>query len=282
MPELPEVEITRQSLLPYVQGRTVRALVVRERRLRWPIPAQLARTLVGHEVLRLERRGKYLLWHFAHGTLISHQGMSGAWRVLQPALLDASAATHDHVDVAIGDATQAAPVTLRYSDPRRFGAFLWHALKAGDVTQHPLLVHLGMEPFDPRFGGAHLFAGTRGRKTSIKQLLLAGQVVVGVGNIYASEALFHARIDPRRAAARLTAAQCDLLAQTIRVVLAQAIARGGSSLRDFVGVLGQYGEFMQEAAVYGRGGQPCKVCATPIRRIVQGQRATYFCPHCQH
>lgn len=280
MPELPEVEITRQSLLPYVQGRIVSALVVRERRLRWPIPAQLARTVVGREVLRLERRGKYLLWHFAHGTLISHQGMSGAWRVLPPALFETQAATHDHVDVALGDS--AAPqVTLRYSDPRRFGSFLWHALRAGDVAQHPLLVHLGMEPFDPRFDGAHLFAGTRGRKTSIKQLLLAGQVVVGVGNIYASEALFHARIDPRRAASRLTAVQCERLAQTVRAVLAQAIARGGSSLRDFVGVLGEYGQFMQDATVYGRAGQPCKVCGAPIRRIVQGQRATYFCPRCQ-
>ncbi len=280
MPELPEVEVTRLALAPYVEGATVRTLVVRERRLRWPVPTQLARVVQGQPVLRLERRGKYLLWRFARGTLISHQGMSGVWRVLEQ---PAPAARHDHVDVVM-----SGNVTLRYSDPRRFGALLWHAAQEGegdgesDVMDHPLLRGLGIEPFDARFDGAHLFAGTRGRKVCIKQLLLAGHVVVGVGNIYASEALFHAGISPRRAAQRLTRVQCERLAQAVRTVLAQAIALGGSTLRDFVGVEGEQGYFMLDAAVYGRAGLPCKVCATPVRRIVQGQRASYFCPHCQH
>ena len=272
MPELPEVEVTRQALAPYVEGQTVQALVVRERRLRWPVPVHLARVLKHHAVLRLDRRGKYLLWRFAHGTLITHQGMSGVWRVLEQAT---PAQKHDHVDVCLGQ------VTLRYSDPRRFGAVLWHGAAAGDVEQHPLLAHLGMEPFDPRFNGAVLHAGTRGRKAPIKQVLLAGDVVVGVGNIYASEALFHAGIAPQRAAWRLSHAQCERLAAAVRQVLAQAIALGGSSLRDFVGTDGEQGYFMVDAAVYGRAGLPCKQCGTSVRRIVQGQRASYYCPRCQ-
>ncbi len=280
MPELPEVEVTRLALAPYVEGGTVRTLVVRERRLRWPVPTQLAREVQGQPVLRLERRGKYLLWRFARGTLISHQGMSGVWRVLEHSSLQYPPARHDHVDVVM-----TGNVTLRYSDPRRFGALLWHGAQEGDegdVMDHPLLRGLGIEPFDPRFDSAHLFAGTRGRKVAIKQLLLAGHVVVGVGNIYASEALFHAGISPRRAAQRVTRVQCERLAQAVRTVLAQAIALGGSTLRDFVGVEGEQGYFMLDAAVYGRAGLPCKVCATPVRRILQGQRASYFCPRCQH
>ncbi len=282
MPELPEVEVTRQTLAPYVEGATVHKLVVRERRLRWPIPQQLARVLQGHAVLRLERRGKYLLWRFAHGTLISHLGMSGMWRLLeqereqnQEQARPAPAARHDHVDIVMDR------ITLRYSDPRRFGALLWHAQRHGDVMGHPLLRGLGVEPLDSRFDGAALYAGMRGRKASVKALLLAGQVVVGVGNIYASEALFYAGISPRRTGQRLTRLQCDQLAQAVRTVLAQAIALGGSTLRDFVGAKGQQGEFIRDAAVYGRTGLPCKVCAAPIKRIVQGQRATYYCPRCQ-
>lgn len=273
MPELPEVEVTRQALAPYVEGQTVQALVVRERRLRWPVPVHLARVLKHRAVLRLERRGKYLLWRFAHGTLITHQGMSGVWRVHEGAATPAG--KHDHIDVCLGQ------VTLRYSDPRRFGAVLWHGAAAGDAEQHPLLAHLGMEPFDRRFSGAVLHVGTRGRRAPIKQVLLAGDVVVGVGNIYASEALFRARIDPRRAALRLTRAQCDRLVQAVREVLGEAIAVGGSSLRDFFGVDGQEGYFMRTAAVYGRAGQACHVCGHSVRRIVQGQRATYWCAHCQ-
>ena len=278
MPELPEVEVTRLALAPFVEGRRVAAVTVREFRLRWPVPRRLAHTLRGHRVLRLERRGKYLLWRFEHGTVISHLGMSGAWRVYPHDV--PAPARHDHVDVVVeGNAT--APATLRLTDPRRFGALLWHAARDGDVARHPLLAALGVEPFDAAFDGALLHRLMRGRAAAIKPVLLAGDIVVGVGNIYASESLFRAGIDPRTPARRLTRARCDALAAAVRSVLAEAIAVGGSSLRDFVGTDGSAGYFMRSAHVYDRAGQPCKVCATPIRRLLQGQRATYFCPRCQ-
>lgn len=273
MPELPEVEVTRQALAPWVEGRTVRTVTVRERRLRWPVPPRLPALLAGHELLRLERRGKYLLWCFAHGTLISHLGMSGVWRV-HPRRAP-PAGRHDHVDLCIGSAC------LRLTDPRRFGALLWHPAGAGAVDAHPLLARLGIEPFDPRFDGAWLYRHTRGRSAAIKLVLLAGDAVVGVGNIYASESLFRAGIDPRVPARRLGPRRCARLARAVREVLAEAIAVGGSTLRDFVSVAGEAGYFMREAAVYDRAGASCRHCATPIRRLVQGGRATYFCPRCQ-
>ena len=277
MPELPEVEVTRRALAPYVEGGTVTHVEVRERRFRWPVPRQLARAVTGHRVLRLDRRGKYLLWRFAHGTVISHLGMSGSWRVFDRAA--PSAGKHDHVDLVVRLGARAA--TLRLSDPRRFGALLWHPQRDGDVASHPLLASLGIEPFDSAFDGAHLYRGTRGRSVSIKQALLAGDVVVGVGNIYASESLFRAGVHPRTAARRLSARRCERIAQAVREVLIEAITVGGSSLRDFVGTDGASGYFMRDAMVYDRAGSPCKVCGTAIRRIVQGQRATYFCPRCQ-
>jgi formamidopyrimidine-DNA glycosylase len=273
MPELPEVEVTRQALAPYVEGRTVRSLLLRASRLRWPVPAQLPALLTGRKVLRLERRGKYLLWRFAHGTLISHLGMSGVWRVHPDALPPPR--RHDHVDVQVDGAW------LRLTDPRRFGALLWHPASAGAPQEHPLLARLGIEPFDPRFDGGWLHRHTRGRAAAIKQVLLAGHVVVGVGNIYASESLFRAGIDPRLPARRLGPRRSARLAQAVREVLAEAIAVGGSTLRDFVSVAGDAGYFMREAAVYERAGLPCRICGTRIRRLVQGQRATYFCPVCQ-
>ncbi|MEW5881265.1 MAG: bifunctional DNA-formamidopyrimidine glycosylase/DNA-(apurinic or apyrimidinic site) lyase [Pseudomonadota bacterium] len=276
MPELPEVEVTRRALAPHVEGRTVRRLIVRERRLRWPVPPQLARALAAQTVVALDRRGKYLLWRFAHGTLISHLGMSGSWRVH---LGEAPApGAHDHVDIVFEG---SAPRLARLTDPRRFGALLWHAARAGDVERHPLLAGLGIEPFDPRFTGRWLHAGTRGRSASIKQVLLAGDVVVGVGNIYASESLFRAGIHPALPAQRLGPARCARLAEAIRAVLAEAIRVGGSTLQFFASANGERGYFMLDAFVYDRAGLPCKVCATPIRRIVQGQRATFFCPRCQ-
>jgi formamidopyrimidine-DNA glycosylase len=273
MPELPEVEVTRRALAPHVEGRKVRAVDVRERRLRWPVTPGLARLLVGQPVRALDRRGKYLLWRFEHGTLISHLGMSGSWRVHVQAA--PAPGTHDHVDVAVEGAL------LRLTDPRRFGALLWHAAARGAVEAHPLLAHLGIEPFDPRFDGNWLYRGTRGRAAAIKQVLLAGDVVVGVGNIYASESLFRAGINPKLPARRLGPARCDLLAAAIRAVLAEAIEVGGSTLRDFRSARGEEGYFMVDALVYDRGGQPCKRCGTPIRKLVQGQRATYYCVRCQ-
>jgi formamidopyrimidine-DNA glycosylase len=273
VPELPEVETTRIALAPYVQGRLVRAVVVRDRRLRWPVPSGLQRALSGRVIERLRRRGKYLLWDFAHGTLISHLGMSGCWRVHPGAAPPIG--PHDHVDIVLEGAT------LRLTDPRRFGALLWHPARRGAVEAHALLRGLGIEPFDPQFDGRWLHRGTRRRGASIKQVLLAGDVVVGVGNIYACETLFRARINPKVPARRLGAPRCANLATAIREVLAQAIRTGGSTLRDFVGADGAGGAFMLDASVYDRAGLPCRICATPIRRIVQGQRATFYCPRCQ-
>ncbi len=274
MPELPEVEVTRRALAPYVEGRRVETVAVRDARLRWPVPAHLPATLAGRSARALARRGKYLLWDFDHGTLISHLGMSGAWRVWPRARLPAPG-RHDHVDVVL------ARHVLRLTDPRRFGALLWHAADAGPVAAHPLLAHLGMEPFDARFNGGVLHAESRGRTVAVKPWLLAGQAVVGVGNIYASEALFRARIDPRAAAGRVSAVRYDRLAQAVREVLTEAIGVGGSTLRDFVSAAGDEGYFMRDADVYGREGQPCKACGTAIRRLQQAQRSTWYCPHCQ-
>lgn len=275
MPELPEVEVTRRALAPHVEGQIVQDVTVRDRRLRWPVPADLRKRLRNQRIERLTRRGKYLLWHLPDGALISHLGMSGVWRVLPTRLGIPPAGRHDHVDLMF------AQHCVRLTDPRRFGALLWHPAAAGPVNLHPLLAGLGIEPFDPAFSGASLHRGTRGRSAAIKQVLLAGDVVVGVGNIYASESLFRAGIDPRMPAQRIGPARYDRLADAIRAVLTEAIAVGGSTLRDFVGADGSEGYFMTDAFVYERAGMPCRVCGTAIARIVQGQRATYLCRRCQ-
>lgn len=274
MPELPEVEVTRRALAPALVHERVTSVEVREFRLRWPVPRDLALRLVGRRIERLDRRGKYLLWEFEHGTLISHLGMSGAWR-LWPNRTAPPPGRHDHVDVGV------SRWLLRLTDPRRFGALLWHPRESGPIAGHPLLAVLGIEPFDPRFDGEWLHAGMRGRAAAIKQVLLSGQIVVGVGNIYASEALYRAGINPKLAAQRLGPARCERLAAAVVEVLTEAIGVGGSTLRDFVSAAGDAGYFMLDAAVYEREGAPCRVCGTPIRRIVQGQRSTYYCPLCQ-
>lgn len=278
MPELPEVEVTRRALAPYVEGFAVDSVRVRDRRLRWPVPARLSHTLAGRPLLALDRRAKYLLWRFAHGTLISHLGMSGSWRLHLEA--PPVPGVHDHADIAFR-AHGGNPRVARLTDPRRFGALLWHPASRGDPARHPLLIHLGLEPFDPRFDAAVLHAATRGRRTAIKQVLLGGDVVVGVGNIYASESLFRAGIHPTLPAARLSRARCEQLVEAVRDVLAEAIEAGGSTLRNFIGADGSAGYFTLSARVYDRAGQPCKTCGTPIRRLLQRQRATFFCPQCQ-
>ncbi len=275
MPELPEVEVTRRGLEGHVAGKLVSAITVRERRLRWPVPRHLASRLKGRRVEHLGRRGKYLLWEFAHGTLLSHLGMSGVWSALPRAAGVPAPGQHDHVDIEFDD------VIIRLTDPRRFGALLWHAASAGPVSGHPRLARLGLEPFDARFDGELLYRATRGRSAPIKQALLAGDIVVGVGNIYASESLYRAGINPRVSARRLGPARCAALADAVRAVLAEAISVGGSTLRDFVSAAGEEGYFMLDAGAYGRAGLPCRVCGRPIARIVQGQRATYYCPSCQ-
>jgi len=274
MPELPEVEVTMRGIEPYVTGRRVERVDVRTNALRWPVPTDLARTLARQAVRKVERRGKYLLFEIDAGWFIVHLGMTGTLRILKPdQALDP--AKHDHIDWIFDE------FVLRYRDPRRFGAVLWHARAAGDVLAHPLLASLGVEPFGDAFSGELIFRRTRGRTASIKQLLLAGEVVVGVGNIYASESLFRAGIRPTTPAGRVSLARCERLAVAVRETLAAAIERGGSTLRDFVGSDGASGYFQLDCFVYDRAGAPCRVCGAPIRQIVQGQRSTYYCAHCQ-
>ncbi|WP_458762884.1 bifunctional DNA-formamidopyrimidine glycosylase/DNA-(apurinic or apyrimidinic site) lyase [Cupriavidus basilensis] len=293
MPELPEVEVTRRGLLPHVVGRRIADVVVRHRGLRWPVEPDLESQLAGRVIARIERRGKYLLLECvrpdgeAPGWLLIHLGMTGTLRVLPQA---PPPGTHDHLDLVLaepdgaGDAQSGAAansLVLRFRDPRRFGAVLWSLLEESQLPTHPLLSKLGIEPFDPRFDGTWLYRLGRGRSAAIKTVLLAGDIVVGVGNIYASESLFAAGIRPTTPAGRLSLARCERLAEAVRDTLARAIERGGSTLRDFVGSDGSSGYFQLDCAVYDRAGHPCRVCGTTIRQIVQGQRSTFYCPSCQ-
>jgi formamidopyrimidine-DNA glycosylase len=269
MPELPEVEITCRGIAPHIEGKTVTGVVVRDRRLRWPIPLGLEKRLSGLTLHRVRRRGKYLLLDFRTGCLILHLGMSGSLRVTDPG---ATLKPHEHFDLIFG------PIALRLRDPRRFGAVLW---TSGEIDAHPLIAGLGIEPLSPAFSGAWLHAATRRRRSAIKPLLMNAAIIVGVGNIYASESLFRAGISPRTPAARLSLARCDKLAHAITETLSAAIAAGGSSLRDFVHSDGGSGWFQQQHFVYDRAGLPCRVCGTPIRLVRLGQRSTFWCPHCQ-
>lgn len=287
MPELPEVEVTRRGLLPHVLERRIVDVAVRHRGLRWPVDPDLEGLLAGRVIRRIERRGKYLLLQCVGGIspeagedagwLLIHLGMTGTLRVLHDA---PRPGPHDHLDLVLADAG-GSRLVLRFRDPRRFGAVLWSPLPETLLPEHPLLRGLGIEPFDARFGGDWLHRHTRGRRAAIKTALLAGDIVVGVGNIYASESLFRAGIRPTTPAGRLSAARCEKLAAAVRETLAQAIERGGSTLRDFVGSDGSSGYFQLDCFVYDRAGEPCRVCATPVRQIVQGQRSTFYCPHCQ-
>lgn len=273
MPELPEVETTRRGIDAVATGHTMKKMVIHESRMRWPIPTDLPSYIDGQVLRACLRRGKYLLLEFDPGTVLIHLGMSGSLRsVTRGELLR----RHDHVEWHFDN------TTLRLHDPRRFGSVLWHPHSDGPVAGHPLLQKLGIEPFDPAFDAAWLHAGLSGRSMAIKQALLAGDIVVGAGNIYASESLFRARIHPKTRASRVSVARCERLVQAIRATLSDALDSGGSTLRDYVNATGEPGAyFTLHAAVYERSGEPCRVCATPIKRIVQGQRATYFCPSCQ-
>jgi len=268
MPELPEVEVTRRGLAPHLVGQVIAAVEVREPRLRWPIPRAVF-ALAGRTVRSLRRRGKYLLVDCGDGHLILHLGMSGSLRLVAPGT---PAGKHDHFDLLLGDKC------LRLRDPRRFGAVLWTDQEIGT---HPLLAHLGVEPLSRALTGGRLHRLSRGLRIPVKQFLMDAKRVVGVGNIYASESLFRARIDPRKPAKRLSLEQCEDLVAAIKVTLRAAIKAGGSSLRDFVGADGGEGYFQNRTLVYDRAGMPCRRCRTAIRRIVQGARATYYCPSCQ-
>jgi formamidopyrimidine-DNA glycosylase len=272
MPELPEVETTRRGLIEAVNGATVTGVTVRDRRLRWPVPPNLARQMTGRRVRDLTRRGKYLVWHFDHGYLLSHLGMSGSLTAYDAANTPVPA-RHDHLDFAFDTGN-----VVRYHDPRRFGAMLWIT---GRALSHPLLDTLGPEPLSASFGGTHLYDASRGKTLAVKNFIMDSHVVVGVGNIYASESLFHAGIDPRKAAGRVSAPRYEALAEAIRATLKKAIRAGGSSLRNYVSSDGSPGYFQLATMCYDREGLPCRVCKTPIRTIRQGQRSTFFCPRCQ-
>jgi formamidopyrimidine-DNA glycosylase len=270
MPELPEVEITRRGLAPCLVGLCVADVVIRNPRLRWPIPKNLPKLLRGQTIVSLTRRAKYLLMDCGSGTLILHLGMSGSLRIL-PA--DTPPEKHDHFDLALDDG-----VLMRLRDPRRFGAVLWHS---GDVFTHPLLAALGPEPLEENFDARYLHRVTRGRSIAIKQCIMDSRIVVGVGNIYANEALFRAGIKPQFPAGKLSLSRYAKLVSEIRATLSEAIEFGGSSLRDFVNTSGQPGYFQQHYWVYGRSGEPCRKCGAPIEQIKQGQRSSFYCQHCQ-
>jgi len=270
MPELPEVETTRRGIAPLAVGRKFVGVKLYDRRLRWPVPASLPKRVVGPTIEALDRRSKYLLFRFAPGTLLVHLGMTGSLR----AFTDAPALrTHDHVDLELDSG-----VTLRYHDPRRFGAMLWLPPPA---EAHPLLAGLGPEPFAPQFDADYLWRATRRRGAAIKLALMDNRLVVGVGNIYANESLFRAGIRPERPVNRLAKARYARLVVEVRATLADAIAKGGSTLRDYVDSRGEPGYFQLDYFVYGREGLPCRVCGAAIRQVRLGGRATNFCPRCQ-
>ena len=256
-----------------MSGQPLRQLKVHEPRMRWPVPSGLSALVNGQVIRSCERRGKYLLLNFDHGTMIIHLGMSGSLRRVH---VDEPRRKHDHVEWLFDDAR------FLLHDPRRFGAVLWHDAQDGPLLAHPLLAKLGVEPLGSDLSPAFLHARLRGKRLAIKQALLAGDIVVGVGNIYASEALFRARIHPLTPSGRLSLQRCERLCGAIQATLNDALTSGGSTLRDYVNSTGQPGSYFEiHAAVYDRENKPCKLCATPIRRIVQGQRATYYCPRCQ-
>lgn len=269
MPELPEVETTRRGVSPFCQGQMVSGLVVREPRLRWPVPELLPGYLVGQTIETVERRAKYLLFRTAAGTLLVHLGMSGSLRVVDAAQLPGK---HDHIDIQL-----ASGACLRFHDPRRFGCFLW----LGPGERHMLLNRLGPEPLSPEFDGDYLYRRSRGRSGPVKNFIMDGKVVVGVGNIYANEALFLCGVHPGRAAGRIAQARYQRLAATIKQVLTSAIEQGGTTLRDFVGGDGRAGYFALQLHVYGRAGEPCKRCGAALREIRLGQRSSVFCVTCQ-
>ena len=269
MPELPEVETTRRGLLPNLSGRSFQKAVIRNPSLRWPVPMHLSSRLKGQLVSTIERRGKYLLFRCNSGTLMIHLGMSGSLRIVSS---EEPPMKHDHIDLIFNSGD-----VLRYHDPRRFGSFHW--IKNGQ--EHPLLASLGPEPLSEKFDGNYLFEQSRRRSISVKQFIMDGKIVVGVGNIYASEALFLSGIRPGNASKRISRERYLKLAASIKIVLQSAIKQGGTTLRDFVGASGLPGYFSLKLNVYGRQGRKCNLCQAIIRCKVLGQRASFYCPACQ-
>ncbi|MDF2529500.1 MAG: bifunctional DNA-formamidopyrimidine glycosylase/DNA-(apurinic or apyrimidinic site) lyase [Gammaproteobacteria bacterium] len=269
MPELPEVETVRRSILPSCEGQTIEKLVLRRPDLRWPIPIDLAQQIEGHKILAIKRRAKYLLFELGHGTLIIHLGMSGVLKMVQPTM---PVTKHDHVDLVL-----SSGICLRLNDTRRFGAVLW----ADASLLHPLLAKLGPEPLAEEFNAKLLFDQSRKRSIAIKLLIMDSHIVVGVGNIYANEALFHAKIHPETPANKLNRQQCESLVNAIKQVLNRAIEQGGTTLKDYRDGKGKPGYFQQELFVYGRSGKPCLICDNSLKETRMGQRTTVFCTECQ-
>lgn len=271
MPELPEVETTRRGVAPLVCGSNIESVTIRNRRLRWPIPEGLERSLTGNTFLAVERRAKYLIFRTASGCMLLHLGMSGSLRVL-PATTPAL--KHDHADIVFTNGQM-----LRFTDPRRFGSIHW---TEGNPLAHQLLGKLGPEPLSDDFSGEHLAKLGAGRRISVKPFIMDGHIVVGVGNIYANEALFASGIHPTRSAGRISARRYDQLATQIKRVIAMAIDAGGTTLKDFTNADGNPGYFRIQLAIYGHGGEPCPNCGDPIKQTVLAQRSTFHCSRCQH
>lgn len=270
MPELPEVEIISRGIAPYVLGETVTDVIVRNRRLRWPVPGQLRKKLIGQSIEKITRRAKYTVFHTGQGCMLIHLGMSGSLRIITG---NQSPGKHDHIDIVF-----ASGRCLRFRDPRRFGSIHW----TGDAPlQHKLLRYLGPEPLSEELSGDYLFKKSRKRTQSVKTFIMDSHIVAGVGNIYANEALFTAGIHPQRKAGNISKLRYEKLAAAIRQVLQQALAKGGTTLRDFVNGEGAPGYFRPELKVYGRAGEPCVICNSIIRVIRIGQRSTFYCPLCQ-
>ncbi|WP_096086718.1 bifunctional DNA-formamidopyrimidine glycosylase/DNA-(apurinic or apyrimidinic site) lyase [Agaribacterium haliotis] len=269
MPELPEVETTKAGVAPYCEGKKLSKLIVRNPNLRWPVPEELASKIEGKKLLDLSRRGKYLLFRFNNGTALLHLGMSGNLRVIPTG---SEPGKHDHVELCFGKQS------LRFNDPRRFGCLLWTEDK---ISEHPLINHLGPEPLSEAFDAELLYNKTRKRSQAIKTFIMDSKIVVGVGNIYANEALFAAGIHPTKAAGKLSKAKCELLVEEIKKVLAAAIKQGGTTLKDFVGGDGKPGYFAQKLKVYGRGGEPCVVCDKALTEKQISTRTTVYCTNCQ-
>ncbi|MFT5114634.1 MAG: formamidopyrimidine-DNA glycosylase [Parasphingorhabdus sp.] len=270
MPELPEVETTMRGVQPFVLNKKVRRVVVRDSRLRWPVPKDLNESMAERKITSLHRRSKYLLFGNRAGHLLVHLGMSGSLRIVSP---DEPPSAHDHIDIEM-----ASGKVIRYRDPRRFGSFLW---TDEPPEQHKLLRDLGPEPLSDSFTGAHLYARSRGRKVAVKNFIMDAHVVVGVGNIYASESLHISGIHPDRHAGRVSAVRYEILVESIRDTLKRSIELGGTTLRDFVNSDGNPGYFKQTLMVYGRESKSCRACGTAIKRKVIGQRSSFFCPNCQ-
>ena len=270
MPELPEVETTRSGIAPHITNNTITDVIVRNRNLRWPIPNGLKAKLKNQKIISVTRRAKYLLIETEAGTLILHLGMSGSLRIIPK---NETVEKHDHFELQFKDG-----ICFRLRDPRRFGAVLW---TKDDPLKHKLLINLGPEPLDKEFNAEHLFQKSRKRKTTIKQFIMDSKIVVGVGNIYASESLFLAGINPKRLAGKITKKNAQDLTAAIKKILKQAIKQGGTTLKDFTSSTGKPGYFQQQLKVYNRADQPCVICKKPIKQIILGQRSTFFCSMCQ-